>query len=148
MKQRFIVPGEPKGKGRPRTTMYGSRPRTPEDTLIYENAIGWEYRRQCKGVRFSECAMIQMEITAYYGIAKSKSKKQKALMERGILRPIKKPDIDNVVKVFADALNEIAYHDDTQIVELICNKYYSYEPRVEVVLRSLEGAELNEDREE
>lgn len=27
-------------------------------------------------------------------------------------RPTKKPDIDNVVKVYADALNHLAYHDE------------------------------------
>ena len=52
---------------------------------------------------------------------------------------MKKPDIDNVVKVYADALNGIAYHDDTQIVSLVCEKYYSDQPRVEVKIGDMEG---------
>ena len=39
--------------------------------------------------------------------------------------PLKKPDIDNIVKVVADALNGAAYHDDTQIVFTIAKKAYS-----------------------
>ena len=32
-------------------------------------------------------------------------------MLEGVIRPSKKPDIDNVVKVIADSLNKIAYKD-------------------------------------
>ncbi|WP_139353333.1 RusA family crossover junction endodeoxyribonuclease, partial [Clostridioides difficile] len=53
------------------------------------------------------------------------------------LRPNKKPDIDNVVKIIADSLNEIAYKDDTQIVEVVASKYYSDKPRVEVILEDV-----------
>jgi Holliday junction resolvase RusA-like endonuclease len=88
-----------------------------------------------------------MTIAAYYTIPKSASKKKRLLMEKGEIRPTKKPDIDNVVKVYADALNEIAYHDDTQIVSLVCEKYYSGEPRVEVRLESIEGGNEDGNRE-
>ena len=30
--------------------------------------------------------------------------------------PLKKPDMDNIVKVIADALNSVAYQDDSQVV--------------------------------
>ena len=51
MVRAFTVPGEPKGKGRPRFNPMNpaAHPRTPEATLVYENLIGWEDRRQCKG---------------------------------------------------------------------------------------------------
>ena len=45
---------------------------------------------------------------------------------------------DNVVKVYADALNHLAYHDDSQVVSITCEKYYSEEPRVEVILSDTE----------
>lgn len=140
MVKEFTVMGEPKGKGRPRFNPYakGSRPRTPEDTLVYENLIGWEYRRQCKEA-FPADASVWMSVTAYYAIPKSGSRKRKHLMEDGVIRPMKKPDIDNVVKVYADALNGIAYYDDTQIVSLVCEKYYSDQPRVEVRISDMEG---------
>jgi Holliday junction resolvase RusA-like endonuclease len=58
-------------------------------------------------------------------------------MLKGIIRPTKKPDIDNVAKIILDSLNCICYKDDTQIVSLIVNKYYSQEPRVEVVIEGV-----------
>ena len=65
-------------------------------------------------------------------IPKSVSKKKRGLMLEGMLRPTKKPDMDNVVKIIADSLNQIAYRDDTQIVDCQCRKFYSDDPRVEV----------------
>lgn len=53
-------------------------------------------------------------------------------MRAGIIRPTKKPDMDNCIKVIADALNKLAYHDDTQIVDCQIRKFYSDDPRVEV----------------
>ena len=54
-----------------------------------------------------------------------------------IIRPIKKPDMDNVIKMVADALNQVAYKDDTQIVDCQVRKFYSEEPRVEVIIREV-----------
>ena len=129
MVKEFTVLGEPKGKGRPRFNpkICGSKPRTPEQTLVYENLIGWEYRRQCNGC-FPEKVPVVMEITEENG---------KFFMKRE--RPVKKPDLDNVVKVYADALNQLAYHDDSQIVTIVCKKYYSDRPRVEVRLSDMGG---------
>ena len=133
----FTVLGAPQGKGRPRFTTYGGHAHaiTPQNTVLYENLIITEYRRQIGSFRFDDYDIIQMVIFAYYPIPKSTSKKKRQDMLAGILRPIKKPDMDNVMKVYADALNGIAYRDDTQIVDAYIKKLYSETPRVKVVLR-------------
>ena len=82
--------------------------------------------------------MLDVRILAFYGIPKSKSKKVKALMLEGKIRPTKKPDMDNVVKIIADSLNQVAYRDDTQIVDCQCRKFYAEQPRVEVKIRQIE----------
>ena len=58
-------------------------------------------------------------------------------MKKQLLRPTKKPDMDNVVKIIADSLNQIAYRDDTQIVDCQCRKFYSDNPRVEVTIKEV-----------
>lgn len=60
------------------------------------------------------------------------------LMLNGELLPAKKPDIDNIVKAVLDALNEVAYRDDTQVVELQVRKQYSERPRLEICNERLE----------
>lgn len=58
-------------------------------------------------------------------------------MLNGELLPAKKPDIDNIAKAVLDALNSVAYRDDTQIVELQIRKQYSEKPRLEICMEEL-----------
>ena len=137
MTARFTVPGEPRGKGRPRYKKIGGfvKPYTPEETASYENLIKLEYERQCGGMFFGKDEPLEMVVNAYYSIPKSTSKKKAALMREGVIRPMKKPDSSNVVKTIEDALNKVAYHDDVQIVETHVSRFYSETPRVEVQLK-------------
>ncbi len=76
---------------------------------------------------------LQMIISAYYEIPKSTTKKKRAEIMDGKLYPTKKPDADNIAKVICDALNKIAYKDDTQIIDLTVRKLYSADlPKVVV----------------
>lgn len=138
MKVSFTVLGEPQGKGRPRFRKVGSfvQTYTPDKTASYENLVRIEYERQCNGFRFEDGEMLDLRIYAYYGIPKSKPKKTKAAMAAGTIRPVKKPDMDNVVKVVADSLNNVAYKDDTQIVDAMVRKFYSDMPRITVVIQT------------
>ncbi len=139
-KVKFTILGEPEGKGRPRFRKTGPyvKTYTPDNTMSYENLIKMEYRRQCNDAKFPPDAQLDVRITAYYGIPKSKSKKVKALMAEKKIRPLKKPDADNVVKVFLDALNKVAFHDDVQVVDLQLRRFYSYDPRVVVTIQEAE----------
>lgn len=145
----FIIYGEPAGKGRPQTkVMYSANGFTdkktgkvrntmvnnvtPKKTVIYENQVKTIYQEKFPGFQFPDDAMLDLRIMAYYSVPKSKSKKVKEQMLKGLIRPTKKPDMDNVVKIIADSLNKIAYRDDTQIVDCQCRKFYSETPRVEV----------------
>ncbi len=138
-KVEFIIPGTPQGKGRPRVVSHGkfTKAYTPEQTVAYENLVKVEYELQAERYKFSNGTFLEMRIEAYYPIPKSESKKRRAMMASGELRPIKKPDADNVVKVIADSLNQIAYNDDTQIVCCKVYKYYSDDPCVKVTLTEL-----------
>jgi len=111
MKARFVVHGEPKGKGRPRLGK-GGHTYTPKDTTMYENLVKVEYQSQCGGIKFGDKVPLDARVTAYYKIPKSITKKERNEMTANILRPCKKPDIDNVIKAIFDSLNHIAYYDE------------------------------------
>lgn len=138
MEVKFTILGEPKGKGRPRFCRNTGHAITPKDTVNYETLVHMEYVAQCEEFRFPDDAMLDMRIRAYYSIPKSASKKKRAAMIIGEIRPTKKPDMDNVVKIIADSLNQVAYRDDTQIVDCQCRKFYSDNPRVEVMIKTVE----------
>lgn len=128
----FTVLGEPVGKARQRVTKFGTY--TPEKTVLYENLIKTEYRRQCNDYRFDDKEPLRMTVKAEYLIPASAPKVKRAAMAKGEIRPVKKPDWDNVGKVVSDALNKLAYRDDTQIVECTVRKFYSERPRITVTI--------------
>lgn len=50
------------------------------------------------------------------------------------LWPKKKPDIDNVTKIVLDALNKVAYEDDTQVNELHIMRHFDEQERLIICL--------------
>lgn len=130
----FEIPGKPMGKQRPRVTKWGTH--TPEKTVNYETLVKEIYV-------INKLPMLQGPITAEvvikYDIPKSTSKKQKELMLQDAIKPCKKPDIDNILKIIFDSLNGIAYKDDNQIVQVSCRKMYADEPKVIVKFMEAEN---------
>ena len=129
----FMALGAPKGKERPRAAKLRDRTivYTPKKTKDYEREIATAYRTQCRGI-FS--GAVAIEIHAYYEIPKSASRKRVLDMVSDRERPTKKPDGDNIAKAVCDALNGVAYKDDSQVVDLTVRKYYSKFPHVQVFI--------------
>jgi Holliday junction resolvase RusA-like endonuclease len=136
----FEVPGTPRGKQRPRVVRQNGRTIsfTPDQTVQYENLVRWCYKTTENSKRFPDDMPLKVIINAYYEIPKSASKKKRAQMLDGELRPTKKPDADNIAKIICDALNGIAYRDDAQVVTCIIQKWYSEEPSVSVEIEEIE----------
>lgn len=132
---KFIVPGKPQGKARPRFRKIGNFVSTynTKSTTEYEKLVKLSAIEQCKDQLDKEyTGIVKMSIKAYFKPNKSISKKQYNLL---IGHPyLKKPDSDNIAKIICDSLNGIAYKDDNQISILNVEKYYDDEERVEVII--------------
>lgn len=136
----FTIPGAPVPKGRPRITRSG-RAYTPEATRAYEALVArlaLVARGQAKP--FSE--PVSLWLTAYVPIPPSWPKAKQSKARSGELRPRSKPDLDNVLKAVADAMNGIAYTDDALVVALTATKYYSEVPRVEVLVQPVSSVQI------
>ena len=59
------------------------------------------------------------------------------LSEVGIIRPVSKPDFDNMEKKYADMYNGNVWIDDALVQDAAIHKYYSILPRVEIRLKFL-----------
>lgn len=136
----FEVPGPVKGKGRPRLTRSGA-PYTPKDTVQYENLVRICYQEQVG--EYLDAAQLDMQIKAYYPIPKSTPKYKQEMMRSGLIRPAKKPDGDNIIKIICDSLNGAAYRDDALLVEQRIGKWYG-EPRAEVTIWAYEEGERHD----
>ena len=131
---RFVVPGEPCGKDRPRAALIAGHAMmyTSQKTRTYESVVRTEYARQCLGIFFEKEEALRVEICAYKTVPKSASRKKAEGMLAGIIRPGKRPDADNLAKAILDGLNGVAYHDDSQVVEAVVRKLYADKPFVSV----------------
>lgn len=134
---RFVVPGTPFGKERPKFTRRGQyvKTYTPKNTSQHEKMVAAVYEEQAKGRKFEPKAPLDVRIIAYYPIPKSTSKKKRREMLEHRIRPVVKPDLDNVAKLVYDALNGVAWHDDNAIVDTQVRKFYSENPRVDISIR-------------
>lgn len=133
----FEVEGKPTGKGRPRFKRMGNFVQiyTPEKTAEYEKLV--RLRFQNAGGAITD-KPVRVEITAFFAPPKSTKKRDKAEMLMNKILPTKKPDCDNIAKIILDALNQIAYKDDSQVIELIVKKRFAAEARVYVHIEEID----------
>lgn len=132
----FTVPGDPKGKGRPRFSRVGKFTKTYTDakTRLYELKIANEAKLAMFPHEPLETPVaVYMEINVPIPASYSKKRKEACLL--GFEMPCKKPDADNILKGILDAMNEIVYKDDVQVIKINVIKKYSSEPCVYVVVK-------------
>lgn len=56
-----------------------------------------------------------------------------------VYRPQRRGDLDNVLKALLDSLNGIAWHDDSQIIQITANRYDDPSaPRISIAIIPLE----------
>jgi Holliday junction resolvase RusA-like endonuclease len=130
---RFRVPGEPRGKGRPRIVKIGgfSRLAPEKQTVAYEKVIA-AAARSAMGDALPFLEPLAMTVVVNMVPAASASRPKRAAMLSGATPPAKKPDLDNVIKAILDGCNGVAFRDDVQVIRLTAEKRYAEIPGVMV----------------
>ncbi len=142
-----ILPGAPRGKGRPRFSTFGGFVRTFTDkkTRSYEDNLKAAGIEAMAGRQHLDEA-ISVVIRAYMPVPESWSRKKREAALANDIMPTTKPDIDNIIKLI-DGLNHhpprfkgdkekrpIIWRDDSQIVAKQAIKLYSDNPRLEIAV--------------
>lgn len=122
--------GEPRGKGRPRFVRATGHAFTPVETRNYEAALRITGQQAMQGEMIL-LGPLTVDIRADFAVPASWSNKKRAQALAGTIRPMAKPDADNLTKML-DALNGVVWGDDKQIVELTIRKFYSARPRLKI----------------
>jgi Holliday junction resolvase RusA-like endonuclease len=132
----YMVEGNPVGKGRPKFARRGNfvSTYTPTKTRDYETVIK-EAAKKAMGSNEILETPVTVAIYITVPIPQSYSKKRTEACLKDIERPTKKPDIDNVAKCFLDAMNDVVYKDDTQVLTLHVTKVYGTVGMVEVMVK-------------
>lgn len=76
-----------------------------------------------------------IEYDAYIKTPSSFNSTDTYLAELGLIRPLLKPDFDNIAKKYSDMYNGNVWLDDSLVIDGRIRKYYSILPRVEIRLR-------------
>lgn len=138
----ITIPGQPVAKGRPRVSFMTKRTYTPEKTVSYENLIKTVFSEKYPDhipwdVPLAVNIILSMQIPSSWS-----KKKQESAINYNLL-PVTKPDIDNCVKAICDALNGIAWRDDSVIVQLQVIKVYSIAPSTQIIALPLKDLARN-----
>lgn len=81
---------------------------------------------------------IELQFSAFMPLPLSESKKRKEAMLCGHIGHTVKPDLDNLCKQLKDAMTRLRFwHDDRQVVRLICEKAYSLDPCWKISVRTV-----------
>lgn len=116
----FTIPGKPVPKARARSTRAG-RHYTPATTRTAEANVRAAWYSQVGTQRKPLDAPVHVTVHAFFELPKSWSK----LKRKETKFHTSKPDIDNVIKLITDALNGVAYVDDSSVVKVTGTKNYT-----------------------
>ena len=83
---------------------------------------------------------------SYLPIPNDMSLVNQFLAELGLIRPLKKPDFDNLAKTYSDMTQGILLFDDALIIEGISRKWYSCKPRIEITFKYMEEYDSDYNR--
>ena len=138
---RFIMPGVPRGKARPRARIVGGHAHiyTPSVTASEEGAVRLFTSQAMRG-RPPMDGPIDLRLAAYMPVPPSWSEKKRKSALAGRIMPTGRPDVDNIAKLVMDGMKGIAWRDDTQVVNFAAWKRYSDEPRIVVEARGMTDA--------
>jgi len=131
---RFIVPAIPVAMARPRVTVRGGKPHAymPAKT---QQAM-WQIRQSATTALGDQPPLIgpiSLHVVVFVPIPKSVPKRL-----RGIARPTKRPDLDNLLKTCLDGCS-VLWSDDSQVVEIRATKCYAFDrpPRWEIKVEGI-----------
>lgn len=124
----ITIPGELRGKGRPRFSSRGGFARAYTDA---KTASAETWVRACAvgaacGTPIAGPVAVRLDVGV--GVPASWSKRKRADALAGAVWPTGKPDLDNVLKLVGDALNGIVWADDRQIVRAEVTRRYAETP--------------------
>jgi len=128
----FEIPGKPFGKQRPRFTRTG-RAYTPKETIAHEEAI-----RMIAKPKFPKPITGPARLTVWATFKPARSWTKKKTAEHLGRWHTMTPDGDNIVKAVSDALNGIAYQDDSQVAVMVCHKLWGPVAKTVVTVEPLE----------
>lgn len=131
---KIVFDGEPVPQQRPRMFTRANRncvydPQTLTKKMLKNSAKDQMDDWQQRHGTFTMMQYPRLIMVFHMPIPKSLPFCQRSAAESGVLKHIKKPDVDNLVKLYMDVLTGILWHDDCCVQLSKCIKLYSPTPK-------------------
>ena len=143
---KIVIAGEPVAAPRPRVRQV----RTKDGRSFasaYNPAFYSKYRdvgkllvMQAVDERCPYQEAVRVTVEVHVPIPTSMSGKKQHLALMKVLRPVTRPDCDNYLKTALDLLTGIVLRDDSIVVDARVQKFYSHQPRMEIIIEELSPA--------
>ena len=84
------------------------------------------------------CTPFKFQCDTYSATPSSMNSIETVLAEFGLIRPLSRPDWDNLGKTYSDMIHEGLILDDSLIIDGRVRKFYSVRPRVEIFIEYMD----------
>lgn len=140
----IVIPGKPISKMRHRDSKFGGKydPQAKEKkqvqrllTKVIQEAYqsnNKQLQQEASEIAKADC--FHLTCVFFLPIPKSLNQSKKNAILWGVESPNKKPDCSNMLKFYEDAANGILFSDDAKIIQGSFAKFYSENPRTELIL--------------
>lgn len=140
----FTIPGRPRTKNARKAFVVGGKARVVESkrTRKNESDVRVLAAQHAPDKPFS--GPVCLKVVFCFVPPKSTPKWKREAMLEARHQHVKRPDIENMVKLVNDALQGVFYHDDSQVMELEAAKEYGEVNQTVVTVREIEHIETRE----
>jgi len=146
----IIFQGEPVAQQRCRIFKRGNRVCSFDPQTMYKKGLKQQAEDQIHGYEEDRGKWAQPTYPRIYflflmPIPKSMSKKERSLAETGTLKHIKKPDVDNLIKLYLDVLTGSVIQDDNSVQIAHAIKLYSMTPKTVIFIEETDKVATNKE---
>jgi Holliday junction resolvase RusA-like endonuclease len=138
----LTIKGRAVPKGRPRFRPGMKRPVTPAATVRAEREVAKLARVAMADAPYFGVPIsgpVRLEVLAVFEIPVGWNKAKRAAALECRVWHTSTPDADNLLKLISDAMNEIVFNDDGQVVDCRCAKRYGTPERTIVRVTPLKN---------
>lgn len=109
----------------------------PQKVIRYADRIRYSFLDKYPNFQpYEKGIALNVLVVAYFQTPKAMKKADKEKAENGYLKKTTRPDTDNITKIVKDALNGVAYADDSQVVLETVIKGFNEVEKLEVYIKT------------
>ena len=109
----------------------------------YKTALQWQIKPYAPSNPI--LGPVRVHISFFLPIPKITPSMRRKQMINGLCVPWRRPDLDNLAYTVTNAMQDIIYKDDSQIIDLVLSKRYAEIPKIVIKILEMDIAKNDQD---